>query len=72
MGELSYSFMTSSLFLKVIKDNFNLDVFDVKLLFTDDNVEEKKDVRIEDEQILLLRDTGYTEKNVKEIILTSK
>lgn len=72
VGELSYSFMTSSLFLKVIKDNFNLDVFDVKLLFTDDNVEEKKDVRIEDEQILLLRDTAYTEKNVKEIILTSK
>lgn len=69
VGVLHYDYATAALIIDVLINAISLSLFDAELTMNDNTVQESKHLRIENDKILLLRDTDYTEDNVSEITL---
>lgn len=72
VGILHYDYSKAALFIDVMKDDIGLREFDADLTMDDNTVQEKKDLSVANDKVLLLPDTEYTEDRVSEIILTLK
>lgn len=71
-GILHYDYGTAALSLEIEKDTFGLKVIDIDLITNDDKHYIMQNVKVENNRILLLSDTEYTENRVREIILKPK
>jgi putative zinc finger/helix-turn-helix YgiT family protein len=72
IGILHYDYGTASLSLEITKDTFGIKVIDIDLITNDDKHYILQNVKVEDNRILLLSETPYTEDKVREIILKPK
>jgi len=72
VGILKYDYGEASLFVDVVKTAVDIDVFDVELLMNDKEVLSRKDLRIQDNRILLLSETKYTRPSVSKIVIKMK
>ena len=72
VGVLYHDYAAAALLINVVKNTIGLSKFDAELTMDDNTVQERKDLRIENNRVLLLADTEYTEDNVSEITLRMK
>jgi hypothetical protein len=72
VGFLKYNFGEAALFVEVVKNDVSLNVFDVELFMNDKKVVSRKDLRIQDNRILLLSETTYTIPSVSKIVIKMK
>ncbi|OGW16242.1 MAG: hypothetical protein A3G93_00925 [Nitrospinae bacterium RIFCSPLOWO2_12_FULL_45_22] len=71
-GILHYDYGRAALSLEIEKNTIGLKIVDFELVTNNDRHYIRQDVKIEDNRILLLSDTEYTEDKVREIILKPK
>jgi putative zinc finger/helix-turn-helix YgiT family protein len=69
---LHYDYGTAALSLEIEKNTIGLKIVDIELVTNDDRHYIRQNVKIEDNRILLLSETEYTEEKVREIILKPK
>jgi hypothetical protein len=72
VGILKYNFDEAALLVDVVKNDVSLNVFDVELFMNDKKVVSRKDLRIQDNRILLLSETAYTIPSVSKIVIKMK
>jgi len=72
VGVLKYNFGEAALLVDVVKNDVSLNVFDVELFMNDKKVVNRKDLRIQDNRILLLSETTYTIPSVSKIVIKMK
>ena len=72
VGVLYYDYGEAALFINIMRNNMGLSEFDAKLTMNDNKIQENKNLRIENNKVLLLPDTEYTEDKVSEITLRMK
>jgi len=71
-GILHYDYGNAALFIEVLKDNIGLSVFDAEMFVDDKNVVSSKDLKVEDNRILLLSKTRDISEDVSKIVLKLK
>jgi putative zinc finger/helix-turn-helix YgiT family protein len=72
IGLLRFDYQEANMLLKIIKDTIGLQAVDVTVVTGDGQKCSRRDVKIKDETILLLSETGILERDIKEIILQPK
>lgn len=72
VGVLYHDYAAAALLINVAKNTIGLSEFDAELTMDDNTVQERKDLTIENNKVLLLPDTEYTEDNVSEVTLRMK
>ncbi|MDD1753181.1 MAG: hypothetical protein LUQ38_08865, partial [Methanotrichaceae archaeon] len=72
VGILNYDYGEASLFVDVVENAINLNVFDVELFVNDKKIANREDLRIQDNRILLLPDTRYTSSSISKIVIKTK
>lgn len=71
-GVLHYDYGTAALSLEITNDAIGLNVIDIELITNDDRHYIMQNVKVENNRILLISETEYTENKIKEINLKPK
>jgi len=69
-GRLKYDYKTATLFLEVEQKDLNLKPYNVELITSDGEVTRSTLHEVEDGKVTLLKDSKYTDRDIKEIHLT--
>jgi len=71
-GRLRYDYQSATLFLEVEQEELDVKAYGFELITNDGNVVKSERPEVKDGRVILLKDSMYTDKHIKEIRLTHR